>query len=122
MNLYYFDLNTINESTADFIVSDFSKWLENEYNKRLCKNKGKLFEFSIASNNDEMFYGIDYGEVQLIVTKRDIISQERFKVFLDVADAIDKCKDIALDFVNSHNLVIDKKPSGGLATYYIVSK
>lgn len=122
MNFYYFDLNTINESTAKFIISDFSKWLENEYNKRLCKNKGKLFEFSIASNNNEMFYSIEYGKVHLIITKRDIINQERFKIFLDVADAIDECKNIAFNFVNSYNLAIDKKPSSGLATYYIVSK
>lgn len=122
MNFYCFDLNTINKSTANFIISDFSKWLENEYNKRLCKNKGKLFKFSITSNNDEMFYSIKYGEVQLIITKLYIISQERFKVFLAVADAIDECKDIALDFVNSHNLIINKIPSNGLAIDYIVSK
>lgn len=120
--IYYFDLGNIDENTAEFIVSDFSKWLEDEYNKRLCKNKGKLFEFSMTINENEMFYSIEYGDNHLIMTRRDITSKEKFGIFLDVADAIDKCKNIAIDFVNNHCLIIDKRPSGGMATWYIVSK
>lgn len=122
IKLYYFDLGTIDESTAEYIVTDFTKWFENEYSKKLCKNKGKLFKCSITSNNDIMLYGIEYGNTELIIAKADIKKMADFDIFFEITDAIDKCKDILIDFVAKHKLILDVEPSGGLANYYIMSK
>lgn len=115
MNIVYNESFDKNEA-----LKKFTQWVNDEHNKRMMKNRGKLF--SLFASDDSITFGEnDYmcgffagycAEDYYDYTVR----KENYAIF--VADCLRVLNEICAE----RNTVITTKPTGGTAIEYIVSR
>lgn len=114
----------LDREDCDMILSAFKKWLQEEYDKRACKN-GKLFQFSYC--NEEVASNIffenkshtKYLHLMEGYCGDYLEQQKRHKDYQYVVEEILKYADA---FVAENGLTKSIEKTEGLARNYIVSR
>lgn len=100
----------------DEIVEKFKVFVEEEYNKRMIK-KGKLF--SVCASRDS----IDFGDIELLSSRTEIMAKDVLageKLYKKYQNTVRRCLEALCDSCVEHGCRLDKAPTGGLMSEYII--
>lgn len=114
----------ITDEDVSFIIEEFKKWIQSEYDKRRHKKGEKLFQFSYCNGEyaSLLFSNVNHtkGIHLLEGCCGDVFKQKKIhKAYLRVAEEAVK---IADEFVKENGLAKTIEESAGTALIYNISK